>query len=41
LSCPRDAELLIAEGWAALVDTANEKPARRSRKARNGGPALS
>lgn len=37
----RDAQLLIAEGWAALIDSANDKPSRRSRKNREGRPALS
>lgn len=36
----RDAEVLVAEGWAALIDKADEKPARRTRKHRKG-PSLS
>ena len=36
---PRDAELLIAEGWASLIDTANDKPKRRTRKGRQGPAA--
>lgn len=37
---PREAELLVAEGWASLIDTADDKPKRRTRKTRHT-PALS
>jgi hypothetical protein len=37
----RDAQVLIAEGWAALIDKANDKPARRNRKSGKGRPAVS
>jgi hypothetical protein len=38
---PREAELLVAEGWASLIDRADDKPSkRRARKARRG-PAVS
>jgi hypothetical protein len=36
----RDAQMLIAEGWAAPIDTAHDKPIERRRKARKRGPAL-
>lgn len=29
----RDAQLLVAEGWASPVDTADDRPARRPRSA--------
>ena len=30
----READLLIAEGWASPLDVADDKPKRRSRKSR-------
>jgi len=37
----REAQMLVAEGWAALIDTANDRPGRHSRKTRKSRPALS
>ena len=31
---PRDAEMLVAEGWASLIDRADDRPKRRARKSR-------
>ena len=31
---PREAQLLIAEGWASPIDTANHAPPRRRRRRR-------
>ena len=37
---PREAELLVAEGWASLIDTAHDKSKRPARKTRRS-PAIS
>ena len=37
---PREAELLVAEGWASLIDTAHDRPDRRTRKRRRSAAAL-
>lgn len=36
---PREAELLVAEGWAMPVGSADDRPRRRSRRGKKRKPA--
>ena len=38
---PREAELLVAEGWATPIDSADDRPRRRrTRRKKKGKPSI-